>query len=153
MLLEGIALEATNSFALAAPSERLARVVNMCSKRNGGAAIRTSGNPAAGKLVCPIRESPLKAGRLFESSSEKEIEMNENMQKALKCARGSFQRDLVTGQCSLSLRELRGRAASFRGHYAKSRDNLLLRLKKAGVPFEVNRGPRGGMWSAKLIIK
>lgn len=61
---------------------------------------------------------------------------------ALKLCRGSYQRDLVRGLARLSGAGLAGKARSYGGRYAQSRDALLRRLAEAGLAREV-RGPNG----------
>ena len=55
--------------------------------------------------------------------------------KATKCARGTYQEDLVTGYEAWSGSTLTGKAAQWGNKYAKSRTTLMNRMRKAGVVF------------------
>ncbi len=61
---------------------------------------------------------------------------------AIALCRGSYQVGIVRGRESLSGSTLTGKAASYGGHYARSRASLLSRLASAGLATEV-RGPKG----------
>jgi len=54
---------------------------------------------------------------------------------ALTCARGHYQRALLHGWQTWSGADLTGAASRYRGRYATSRDNLLRRMTRAGVPW------------------
>lgn len=60
-----------------------------------------------------------------------------------KQARGSYQRDLLKGNENLSGSTLRGKAKSYGGHYARSRNSLLARLDAAGITWSEKRGKNG----------
>jgi hypothetical protein len=62
---------------------------------------------------------------------------------AVECARGCYQRNLLSGRESLSGSTLRGTAASYGIHYAVSRSNLLARVRRAGVNVSERRGAHG----------
>lgn len=62
---------------------------------------------------------------------------------AWKQARGSYQRDLLRGNENLSGSTLRGKAKSYGGHYARSRNNLLARLDAAIIPWSEKKGKNG----------
>lgn len=62
---------------------------------------------------------------------------------ALRCCRSCYQRNLVLGYEALSGNTLRGKAKRFGGRYARSRDQLLIRIKQAGVVVGERRGPHG----------
>lgn len=62
---------------------------------------------------------------------------------AMGCARGCYQRAVVAGSENLSGSTLRGRAASYGAHYARSRTNLLRRMRAAGLEVGEARGPHG----------
>jgi hypothetical protein len=62
---------------------------------------------------------------------------------ALGCARGCYQRAVILGEESLSGSTLRGKAAQYGAHYARSRRNLIARLRKAGLQVDETRGARG----------
>jgi hypothetical protein len=55
------------------------------------------------------------------------------LNSALSHCRGCYQEDIILGRHNLSGSTLRGKAKSYAGRYAKSRDSLLLRLKNAGI--------------------
>lgn len=59
---------------------------------------------------------------------------------ALALAKGEYQRNVLRGVESMSGSTLRGRAASFGDVYARSRANLLARIKAAGLPVAEVRG-------------
>jgi len=67
----------------------------------------------------------------------------ETLQEALKLAKGCYQRALLLGNESLSGSTLRGKAASYSGSYARSRQALLDRLSSKGVHWSEEKGPRG----------
>ena len=75
-----------------------------------------------------------------------------NLVRAYKLARGRWQRDVVLGRASLGGAELIGRAARYRDRYQRSGYALLRRLERARIPHEVELGPRGGWFSARLKI-
>jgi len=74
----------------------------------------------------------------------------QNFARALKCARGDYQRALVWGEPILS--GLRGRAKKWGARYSRSAWNLLRRLDQAGVSYRLEYGPRGGWHSARIIV-
>jgi len=45
------------------------------------------------------------------------------------CAKGSYQRDLLAGRENWSGSSLAGKAAKYAGHYARSRENLVERIR------------------------
>ena len=55
------------------------------------------------------------------------------LERALTAARGRYQRNLLLGYESLSGSTLRGKAKSYSGRYANSRDALLNRVRVVGV--------------------
>ena len=61
---------------------------------------------------------------------------NQQVEKALSLCKGVYQRNVILGIESLSGSTLKGKAKNYSGRYARSRDNLLDRMKKAGVKFE-----------------
>ena len=71
-------------------------------------------------------------------------ESDEVKQKALQLARGRYQRWLIEGWAALSHATLRGRAAEFPNSYRDSADNLLRRLRQAGLgeEYRTKRGKR-----------
>lgn len=66
---------------------------------------------------------------------------------ALACARGTYQRNLLTGGESWNGSTLRGAAKNYGGKYAASRASLLDRLESAGLKVTEVFGPRGGRWA------
>lgn len=63
---------------------------------------------------------------------------------ALSHARGSYQRDVVTGAARWSGADLRGKASRYSGRYAESRRNLLGRLEAdERLAVRIDRGKRG----------
>jgi len=73
-----------------------------------------------------------------------------NFERALKCARGDYQRDLI--HCAPILAGLRGRAKKWGARYSRSARNLMRRLDQAGVSYRLEYGPRGGWHSARIIV-
>jgi hypothetical protein len=64
-------------------------------------------------------------------------------ERALRLARGSYQRDLLEGLEALSGSTLRGKAKEWGAAYARSRQGLLDRLRRAGVPVSEEHGKSG----------
>jgi len=64
--------------------------------------------------------------------------------RALALARGRYQRWLIQGVAALSHATLRGRAAEYPNSYRDSADNLLRRLRQAGLgeEYRTKRGKR-----------
>lgn len=58
---------------------------------------------------------------------------------ALSVCRGDYQRSLVYGMSSWAGSDLRGTAASYRGRYRDSRDNLITACRNAGLRVQVSR--------------
>ena len=67
------------------------------------------------------------------------IDENE-YQKALKCARGVYQRAFLTGSENLSASTLRGKAQDYSSRYKESRGNLLSRMTCSGVKWSEKTG-------------
>ena len=66
---------------------------------------------------------------------------SEALERALKCARGKYQRNILRGYEAISGGPLRGSARPENGgSYARSRDSLLKRLSASGVPWCEIRG-------------
>lgn len=61
---------------------------------------------------------------------------------ALAQARGCYQRAVIAGKEAISGSTLRGTAASYGGHYARSRKTLIARLRKAGLSVEIVKEDR-----------
>lgn len=86
-------------------------------------------------------------------STQQKCQERSNFKKAMALARGSYQRNLVTGYETLGGSTLHGKARQYGGHYRKSADNLIERLRRHGVKFSIRLGPRGGYWSAVLEVE
>lgn len=74
-------------------------------------------------------------------------------QQALRLARGSYQRAIVNGQQTLGGSTLRGKMKNYAGRYQASARNVLARIESSGIPHRVERGPRGGWWTATLVFE
>jgi hypothetical protein len=61
------------------------------------------------------------------------IRWEETLKRALRQARGVYQRDILLGHQLLSGADLRGAAKSYSGKYKQSIKNLLSRCKEAGL--------------------
>ncbi len=73
-----------------------------------------------------------------------EINMSpEEFDRAIRLARGCYQRDILKGYHNLAGSSLSGKAKSYSGHYKRSRENLLDRLTTKGIPWYEKRGPHG----------
>jgi hypothetical protein len=67
----------------------------------------------------------------------------ESWERACKLARGYYQRRLLRGWQSLSGAELRGRGRRWASKYQESRQNLFLRLLRAGILVGEERADHG----------
>lgn len=67
----------------------------------------------------------------------------EAFDRAMKLARGCYQRNLLLGWESLSGSTLKGRAARYRGRYQASAANLLARMSAAGISWAETSGSHG----------
>jgi hypothetical protein len=74
----------------------------------------------------------------------------QDLQAALACCRGDYQRNIVLGHEAMSGSTLRGLAKKYGYHYQTSREALLTRMRKAGVPFTIET--RGRMHKRVLVI-
>lgn len=63
--------------------------------------------------------------------------------QALALCRGHYQEAVIRGSEALSGATLRGRAASYSARYRESRQNLLYRMTRAGIPWREERGAHG----------
>ncbi len=79
--------------------------------------------------------------------------MTDNLRKALRCARGDWQRMVVLGQTTYGGSELRGKASTYKSRYVASASHLIDRLNSAGVVYRVVLGPRGGFHCARLVVE
>lgn len=64
-------------------------------------------------------------------------------ERALLCARGCYQRNILRGVEALSGATLRGKAKSYAARYRESASNLLDRLTSAGIAWTETRGAHG----------
>jgi hypothetical protein len=76
-----------------------------------------------------------------------EVLDNEAYKQACAQARGTYQLDLIHGNAAWSGADLQGRARQWSSRYARSRNSLIGRLKKAGIPHEFERRKHG-----KLVL-
>lgn len=67
----------------------------------------------------------------------------EALEVAMRHAKGSYQRNILRGQESLSGSTLRGKAVLWKGRYQRSCANLLARVASAGVEVSERREARG----------
>ncbi len=67
---------------------------------------------------------------------------------AMRCARGIYQRGIVEGRESLSGSTLTGKAREWGGTYARSRANLIDRMRAAGLAVSERRGDYG----ARILV-
>ena len=77
-----------------------------------------------------------------------EIKSNDAAEKALKLAKGCYQRNLIRGIENLSGSTLKGKARSYGIHYARSRRNFLARVRANGVQVSERKGSRG----ARILV-
>jgi hypothetical protein len=71
-------------------------------------------------------------------------------ERALLLARGNYQADLINGHCRWSGADLRGRASAFGARYARSRRNLIQRLRDAGFWCRLVMSPRDGRYRVAI---
>ena len=67
----------------------------------------------------------------------------EAFDRALALCKGQYQENLLRGIESLSGATLRGKAKNYWPQYRRSRENLLARMTRAGIPWKEERGPNG----------
>jgi hypothetical protein len=91
------------------------------------------------------------AFRLVLVEFERRKEMS-NKERALELCRGVFQRGLVLGYETLGSKTRRGKALRYERQYRNSAWHLIERLRAANVQHNIVWGPRGGWYSARLII-
>lgn len=65
------------------------------------------------------------------------------LETALACCKGSYQRNLIAGVEALSGATLRGKAKSYSRHYKASAENLMYRMRRAGLYVGEVRGAKG----------
>jgi hypothetical protein len=58
-------------------------------------------------------------------------------------AMGSYQDAILDGTARISGADLKGKARKYGAHYKRSREAVVQRLMRAGIPTCVTRGPRG----------
>jgi hypothetical protein len=75
----------------------------------------------------------------------------EAYRKAMACARGKYQRDIVSGLESLSGSTLK-HGPIFAGNYAESAAHLLARLRQAGLIVEEKEVPEGRVLVLSLPV-
>lgn len=80
-----------------------------------------------------------------------------NEEKLLSLAKGSWQKEIVHdlikyGKIYNPVSNLKGRASQYSKHYQNSFDNLLERIKNAGYKVTIQKGVKGGMYSALYKI-
>lgn len=63
--------------------------------------------------------------------------------KLASCARGCYQRDLLAGTQAWSGATLAGKASTWGRFYARSRKNLVKRIRSAGIPVLEERHAHG----------
>lgn len=68
------------------------------------------------------------------------IKNEDEKEKALALAKGSFQENLIYGSEALSLATLKGKARYYGAKYAQSRNNFLRRLTDNGVKWSEQLG-------------
>lgn len=71
---------------------------------------------------------------------------------------GSWQKEMMESMmrehgCPSPTRVLHGRAKSYMGHYVRSFNNLLDKMRAAGYSIERTPGVRGGEWGATYKAK
>ena len=59
---------------------------------------------------------------------------------ASQCARGRYQHSLVAGSARWSGADLRGKASKYAGHYSRSRDSLVHKMRAAGLTMVFVKG-------------
>lgn len=74
------------------------------------------------------------AKRIYDASEWQNVALN-------LCA-GRYQRGIVRGSQDMSGADLRGKAGQYRGRYNASRDALIKRMKRAGVPHVIEKDPQ-----------
>lgn len=89
---------------------------------------------------------------LFAYAIKQERQYSQNMMNAYRLARGQWQKQVVLGETTFGS-ELKGKAKQFGGRYGKSAENLVRRLRDNGVQFRIQFGPRGGLYSARIVLK
>jgi len=86
------------------------------------------------------------------SDTDNDISVHANTRLALSIARGRWQRNVIKGWETLGGSTLKGKAKKYADVYQRSGRNLMERLRLARVPYMVEKGPRGGYYSATLTI-
>lgn len=75
-----------------------------------------------------------------------------------KCARGCWQHDIINNLISQGtiinpMFCLQGKAKNYTGRYQASFNSLLSRVKVAGFNIIIQKGSKGGLWTAKYSIE
>lgn len=86
------------------------------------------------------------------SKADQDLSIAANTRTALSLARGCWQSAVIRGYETLGGSTLRGKAKRYAGRYQASGVSLLAKLRSARIPHHVERGPRGGYYSARLVI-
>jgi len=105
------------------------------------------------RLLYPLGGTELTADELVARQVVAVLRGPSPKARALKLCRGCYQRSLVERGETLGGSTLRGKARQYKGRYQESARSLLDRLDKAGVPYDVKLGPRGGYHCARLILQ
>lgn len=74
---------------------------------------------------------------------EKTMSGVEAYEAAVSLARGVYQERIARGEARWSGADLKGKAASWGTQYRRSRESWLLRVRKAGIPVQIDWSPRG----------
>ena len=117
--------------------------------------------------LCKKFKSPKPNPKNQKFKRKKGITMSNNVKKSknnnlktgnlTQFARGSWQHSIChnlekDGIIRHPISQLRGTASDYSGHYRNSLDNLLSRIKKAGINIEYIPGVRGGEWTAQYKL-
>lgn len=72
-----------------------------------------------------------------------DIKDGNELQRALKLAKGCYQANILLGYEAISGATLRGRSRSWSGRYKESSSNLVNRLRAAGIKIHEERRDHG----------
>lgn len=112
-----------------------------------------SARQAAQRLIAQLPEDdqPESLER-FRVAIYRERLRGEYMTAAYRLARGNHQRAVVEGKALIGGPPREGIARKSMMRYGRSVENLLERLDRASIPYHVQYGPRGGWYSARVIV-
>lgn len=112
-----------------------------------------SARQAAQRLIAQLPEDdkPESLER-FRAAIQRERMRGEYMIAAYRLARGNHQRAVVEGKAVVGGPAREGIARKSMMRYGRSVENLLDRLDRAGIPYHIQYGPRGGWYSARVIV-